>query len=344
MFAKIFLAVALALASGAGAVAFACTLSAIEEWPVRFVHDFLVVDGAVNGQPVGILLDTGSTRTLMLRSAALRLDLPRQRTRSYRMFGVGGESPVEAVRVNFSLGKSVRTGWQLLVAGEQDLGGGIDVVLGEDFLHAADVEFDLAHGVVRLFQATGCDDASLAYWASEGVGEVTIERIHDSRPQVLVPVRINGRPIQALLDSGAPFSILTRRDAEKAGVTPVTPGVVAFGKGRGLGSRSVETWLGPFDSFTIGNENIRNTAMLFGDLFRGATYLEIGSRVPRPVEGLQQMLLGVDFLRTHRVLIAHSQRKLYFSYVGGPVFQPRGRLASPAAPGSERRATPKAGG
>ena len=32
------------------------------------------------------------------------------------------------------------------------------------------------------------------------------------------------------------------------------------------------------------------------------------------------MLLGADFLRSHRVLVANSQRKLYFTYSGGPVF------------------------
>jgi hypothetical protein len=33
------------------------------------------------------------------------------------------------------------------------------------------------------------------------------------------------------------------------------------------------------------------------------------------------MLLGADFLRSHRVLIAHSQRKMYFTHAGGTVFQ-----------------------
>ena len=32
------------------------------------------------------------------------------------------------------------------------------------------------------------------------------------------------------------------------------------------------------------------------------------------------MILGNDFLRAHRVLVAHSQRKFYFTHVGGPVF------------------------
>ncbi len=38
------------------------------------------------------------------------------------------------------------------------------------------------------------------------------------------------------------------------------------------------------------------------------------------VRELREMLLGVDFLRAHRVFVAHSQRKLYFTYAGGPVF------------------------
>jgi len=33
------------------------------------------------------------------------------------------------------------------------------------------------------------------------------------------------------------------------------------------------------------------------------------------------MLLGADFLRAHRVLVAHSQGKIYFTYIGGPAFQ-----------------------
>jgi hypothetical protein len=44
------------------------------------------------------------------------------------------------------------------------------------------------------------------------------------------------------------------------------------------------------------------------------------------------MLLGADFLRAHRTLVAHSQQRLYFTYVGGPVF-----LAEPAAPRSAPR-------
>ena len=43
----------------------------------------------------------------------------------------------------------------------------------------------------------------------------------------------------------------------------------------------------------------------------------------------QPMFLGADFLRAHRVLVSHSQRKLYFSYVGGPVFDTGERPVGP---------------
>jgi hypothetical protein len=42
------------------------------------------------------------------------------------------------------------------------------------------------------------------------------------------------------------------------------------------------------------------------------------------------MLIGRDFFISHRILFAESQRRLYFTYVGGPVFHP-GPLPAPKA-------------
>jgi predicted aspartyl protease len=342
---SVVLAVGMALASGGGAAAPKCSLIRIDEWSVRTVNGHPVVDGVANGQPIGIMVDTGATRSMILHSAARRLGLPRRESKSYRMFGVGGESPVEIAHVeSFSIGPTVRKGWQLIVAGIQEFGAGVDVILGEDFFHNVDVEFDLAHQAVRLFQAKDCDGVSLAYWTTEVTGEVAIEAVHDAQPQIIVPVKINGRPIRAILDSGAPSSTLMNGGAEAVGLTPDSPGVVPRGQSKGLGAKSVDTWIGPIDTFTIGNENIRDTTIVFGDLFKDAIYTAAGSRVSRQVGGTEQMLLGFDFLLAHRVLVAHSQRKLYFSYVGGPVFRPRGALPPPSAPGPQRDAAPSPGG
>jgi hypothetical protein len=133
-------------------------------------------------------------------------------------------------------------------------------------------------------------------------------------------VAINGKPVRAELDSGASYSVLSRADAARLGVTPESPGVVAGGCVTGEGKRQIDSWIGLFESFAIGNEIIRNPRIRFADLWQYTTYTETGSRLPARFAGQPDMLLGADFLRAHRVLIARSQRKMYFTHAGGTVF------------------------
>src|SRR5260370_11085201 len=135
----------------------------------------------------------------------------------------------------------------------------------------------------------------------------------------MLTVQINGEPVKALLDSGAALSLLDKADAARLGVTPETPGVTATGSGFGMGKKGFDSWVGPFRSFTIGNETIRDTQIRFSDM--SPTYSVTGSNLQARVRVWHSMLLGADFLRSHRVLVAHSQRKIYFTYAGGPVFQ-----------------------
>ena len=310
-----------------GAVAAAgasnCKMVQIAELPVRVAQNELIVDGAINGQKIGIMLDTGAMRTTIPRSAAERLALGAQWATGVRMTGVGGESDVEsAVLSEFKLGEAVRKDWRVYVAGEIDPGNNVAVLLGDDFFHLVDVEFDLAHGAVRLFEPRDCAGVALAYWAKGDAREADIEAVDDARPQIILTVRINGRPMRAMLDSGAGTSVLNTVDAARLGVTPESPGVVALGKHmQGIGKETVDSWIAPFESIAIGDELIRDTSLSFGDL----SGISTGGRLRAPA-----MLLGADFLRAHRVLVAHSQGKMYFTYVGGPVFR-RPESASTAA-------------
>lgn len=70
-----------------------CKMVQIAELPVRLAHNKLIVDGAINGQKIGVMLDTGAMHTLIVRSAAVRLGLARQEARGYRVFGIGGRDP-----------------------------------------------------------------------------------------------------------------------------------------------------------------------------------------------------------------------------------------------------------
>jgi hypothetical protein len=183
---------------------------------------------------------------------------------------------------------------------------------------------------VRLYQVANCDGVMLAYWATAGAGQVDFTPSYGAGTRIGVPVKINGTPLQAVVDSGAGSSVLDKQVAEQLGIKPDSPGVALLGTSGGFGGKLVESWIAPLQSFTIGDETITDTAMRFADLFGDATYTPTGSHVQRKLDFTPALLLGWDFLRAHRVLVAHSQRKLYFTYEGGPVFQPK--TAAPVAP------------
>ena len=322
------LLLAASLAAGAAAPAHKCKYSRIAELPISIQGGRPVVEGSVNGQKVGVLLDTGAKLSLIHRSAVERLGLIPFDLPGYRVFGIGGETGAHAVHIDeFKFGQAVRKGWRVLVSGEGTRASDVAVYLGYDFFQNVDVEFDLPHGAVRLYRAEDCENVSLAYWTTEAPGEAPIES--DSRLEVTV--RINGQSARAQLDSGASSSLVELDLASRLGVTPQSPGVVPGGCSFGLGKQPVESWAGQFKSFAIGNEHIRNPRLRFADLWKDVTYTQTGSRVPEKLEGLPPMLLGADFLRSHRVLIAHSQRKIYFTYAGGTVFP-----ATPAKACGER--------
>jgi predicted aspartyl protease len=309
-----------------------CTLTRLVEWPVRLDRGHLMVDGAVNGQKIGVMLDTGAD-TFLFRSATQRLGLAHQDARGHRVFGIGGETYVEETMLeDVRIGELSRRNWRMLVAGERSFGNDVDLVLGEDFFEQADVEFDLPHGAVRLFRPEGCEGAALGYWASQGAGQVDLEPAYNVGQRIVVPVRINGRPLYALLDSGAGVSTLDKPVAERLGVKPDSPGVTFAGEGGGLGAKQVDSWIAPMQAFTIGDETISDTSLRFADLYKDARYTPIASHLSARIQNTPDMLLGADFLRAHRVLVSHSQRRMYFTYEGGPVFAPKGRDRAPPDP------------
>ena len=311
-----------AIASIAASAEAGCKMLQIAQLPVRIEHGAIVVGAAINGASVDAMIDTGAEKSLIFRSAATKLGLTTRWASGRSFLGVGGESAAETAFIDeLRIGDAALKRRTMFVAGEQSRRDNVAIILGEDFFRQVDVEFDLAHGAVRLFQPKDCGAAPLAYWATETASQIEIDRFDDSHPSIVLPIQIGGRPVRALLDSGAAISVLDTPEAARLGVTPETPGVVAASKLAGLGNKLVDYSIASFDSVAIGNETIKDAKIPFGNLWKDAddAAYTAGGRIrnPKPHPG---MLLGADFLRTHRVLVAHSQGKVYFTYVGGSLF------------------------
>ena len=292
-------------AAGQAAAPAGCKLVRAAEWPVRLYRDLPILEGAINGKKVGVLLDTGAYASMVTKPAAQRLGLFTRATWE-RVVGVGGASQVMLTTIDeLNVAGSKRNYLRVRVGGEREIPG-VDFILGDDFLRLFDLEFDYARGVVRLFKPVDCDKVSLAYWGG-GAHQVDIERGN----HIVLPVKINGREARAMLDSGAAGSAISLAFTEGLGVKPGGAEVVPAGCTAGIGAGFVRQWVGRFDSVQVGEQLVENARLRIMDYIPELNY---GSnRMP-------EMLLGTDFLKAHRVLVSRSQRKVYFSYQGGLVF------------------------
>lgn len=304
-----FVAAILLLAAAASAAA-ACTLGKIGELPVTMVGLVPTVPAKVDGVDVNLIADSGAFFSLLTPAAAARAGLhvgPIPQAGDY-IQGLGGSERARLTTAdNFTVFGRTFHHADFLVAAPQIGDERADGLLGGNFMSYADVEFDLANGVIRLFKPMSCGSQTyLAYWAPAGRASVAaIAPAEAPQFKIIVHVDVNGHDFKAVLDSGAGRSFISRTAARAAGVSVDDQGVKPAGMGGGIGHSNFQTWIARFQSFQIGDEVVKNALLRIGDT---------------PMGGDAQMLLGADFLLSHRVYVANGERKLFFTYIGGPVF------------------------
>lgn len=268
-----------------------------------------LVEGAINGQSVQMEINTGATNTFMLRAAAERQNLNPERINRH-VQSVAGASSMFLVKVkDFAIGNAHATNLRFPVIE----GGGnatrAAALVGDDFLLQYDVELNLPQQRVKLFRADHCDDKALAYWDAQALAVPMDFPPGFARP--LVQVSINGTPVWAMISTGNASSSLDLAAARRLGLATDAPGVTYRGKAPGLDGEQLERWDMTLTRFAIGDETIERPRLAVID----SSYHYRGRK---PFE----MVLGRDFLGTHRVLLAQSQMRMYFTYTGGRVFLP----------------------
>ena len=342
---------ALAVASlGAPAQAAAadCQLAKLAEFPIRFEKNQPLIPVSVNGQKGWFVVDTGSYQSMMFGGAASTFGLHQSPADHRTFFGVGGEQEARSTSIaEFDLAGIKVKNFAMLTIGHRGSPAGAGL-LGRDLLGQFDIEFDVAHGVLRLFQSHHCGDSSLAYWTSDPGG--TSLQFDEGRGYN-VGVKINGKNIDAIFDSGAGTSGVTPAVAYFVGLKPKDFEEKTFQVG-GIGEASEVARIASFDKVEVGTEQINHTRLQVVDLFAHATTMRTGSLVAQRMDDSVSMLLGADFLRAHRVLLAPEQHRMYFTYAGGPIFQVVGaavaakdepHTAAPATAASATAAAPGAG-
>lgn len=304
-----FAVLALWVGSMSGTPAFgACKLGRMAELPVTMSDSKPLITAKINGVDARFVADSGAFFSMLSEAAAAQYHLKLEPA-PFGLFikGIGGnvDPSIATVKVFTLAGIPIHNVEFLVgggtIGGEENAG-----MLGQNFFRIGDVEYDLGNGVIRLMRAEGCSHALLAYWVKpdQAYSLMDIEWPSPASPHTMGTASINGAKIRVLFDTGAGASILSLKAAERAGVKPDSEGVVSAGYSRGIGRTQVKTYIGRFSSFKIGDEEIKNTRLQFGDIGIDSA----------------DMLIGADFFLSHHIYVAGSQHKLYFTYNGGPVF------------------------
>jgi tetratricopeptide (TPR) repeat protein len=265
-----------------------------------------MITAKINNQETRFVLDSGAFYSMMSTATAAEFNLRlKPAPNGFRLQGIGGAVSTQIATVkDFGIAGALIHNIEFLVGGSEVGGEGL---IGQNFLEQWDVEYDFAKGVVRLFKPEGCKKARMAYWLTPGqsVSEMEIESVAFARMHTIGVGSVNGQKIRVMFDTGAYTSLLSLKAAERAGIRTDSPGVVEAGYGSGLGRGLVKNYIATASSFKIGDgEEIKNARLRIAD-----------SDLPDA-----DMLLGSDFFVSHHIFVANSQRKLYLTYNGGPVF------------------------
>ena len=275
-----------------------CTLARATELPLRPAAGHLLVDAVLNGTPTTLIFDTGSDATVISTETASRLSLPL--LPAGRFEGVGGASNAFVfITSSFQLG--ALHGKKLhLVATEMNMGGAgaPDGLLGDNFLSAYDVDFDVANQRATLYVASGtCTRPSAALPQPLYTASMLQRPATDLHP--VVQVAINDQTFAAAVDTGAPHSVIFADAARRLGLDIANLPQDFHFRAQGVGPSAPRA--------------VRHviTAMKIGDITIGNLPIAI---IDQPSIRGVDMLLGLDFLLRVHAWFSFSSRTLIMQY------------------------------
>jgi predicted aspartyl protease len=297
----------------------ACQLLQVGELQVTMHGNTPLIPASIDGHAVEMLVDTGAATSMIWRSKAQELGLHITSSNT-KFYGVGGSDTAGVVVVHdFGLADATAHNISLYAAGRGKSFADSAGILGEDVLSKWDLEFDLSAGKIRLFKPKNCEGDQVAYWATAYFMTKLVNGAAGTN-WLEANVSLDGHQIVAIFDTGAALSTVSSKALLQTGIKAEAPPVAAEAT-RGLVNTPIETAIAVFPTLTVGQESVENVKLRIADLFSGNTEVKTGSMIPRKVVATPDLIIGADFFMAHRIYVARSQGKIYFTYKGGQIFQ-----------------------
>ncbi len=289
------------LMAGLAPPAAACSLAWHSTIPLLIQASLPTVPAEINGNVVGMIVDSGSGSTMVTPEAARQLGLRpvKDYERSASVSGVGGGAfyEVDGVRTLRLGGVTYRNipVLQSTIGDVARLPQAVAGLLGSDLLSHYDLALDEPAASLGLYTApAGCGRVAPPLPGSFRPVDLAL----DDHDDLLLTVTLNGQPVRAMLDTGATGALLGAASARRAGLGESGRSVQIGGIGTGAlaAQRQTVARLG------VGETTLRDVPVL---VTRSAAALPGGA----------EMLLGSALLARLPVVISYRSRTLW---VGQP--------------------------
>jgi predicted aspartyl protease len=282
--------------AGCGDNASDCNLHQIARLPLQIESGMLVVPVGINGKWTRLIVDTGAERTTLSEAAATRLGLPHD-PHVFRAVGIGGSASHQDVAIDRLVAGGVRLPVPRIAVGTLNFDRtslhDVDGLLGADILLAFELDIDVPHTALTLYQARRCSGTRPA-WTQPAVEVIGITSRKD---RMLIPFALDGVNGLAILDTGAERSLVGVDLARRMGLTEANmatdPTIQHWGAGPGVLLSHVHQFL----QLRIGPAVMKQPQL---------------SVLPTSA-GVGDALVGEDFLRGRRVWLSFPTRQLFVS-------------------------------
>jgi predicted aspartyl protease len=288
-----------------------CSQKPAGEVDLHLTREQAFVGLKVNNATLNLLLDTGDFVTALTPEAVQRLALPESNQPRLTMTGIGGayQAPiVEAADVQYLDHHLSRLPFAVLPDSEFRPDEGTDGLFGANFLSAYDVELDFPEHRMRFYEAAlGCEGAAPG-WIS---GATRLPATDAGHQLLLIPVRVNGHKMNALIDTGSEDTSITQSAAAELGVTEAAMRGDDEITEQGLGESSER--MHRFQSITIGGTTFQNPVLAVDaaptPLQYSATVAAM-SALPENHHSID-VILGANFLFRTRLFLAYKHGAVY---------------------------------
>jgi len=298
----LFLAVALAAAPAAAAED--CSLKMLTSVDTTATASGgMLVPVTMAGAKKQLLLDTGGFFSEITPQLAKELGLT-PRSSAVLQYDVSGQPVGTSVKVrDFSMGTLTAFSMEFMVGGG---GMGGDGALAPNIIQAYDVELDFPRNKLALISPEHCK-GQVVHWPASAVAAVPI-RVTEAG-HILFPMTLDGKQVQAMLDTGAMRTTLSYDAAERI-----------FGLHTRAASHRFNTL--SFEGVTINNPDIA----LAGNITR-APASQMGTLPSTDMKhDAPELLLGMSTLKRLHVYIAYKEQMLYLTAgEGSPAGHASGR-------------------